>query len=64
MRRLSAMHEAGVLPAFEAVDSEVIEREGVADLSQYAVNPDLPLAPDFFVEPKDPLMKGAAMKGV
>ncbi|MDH4124204.1 MAG: NAD(P)-dependent oxidoreductase [Gammaproteobacteria bacterium] len=34
------------------IDDEVIEREGVADLSRYAVNPDLPLAPDFFVEPK------------
>lgn len=34
------------------IDDSVIEGEGVTDLSSYAVNPDLPLAPDFFVEPK------------
>ena len=26
--------------------------EGITDLSGYAVNPDVPLAPDFFVEPR------------
>jgi hypothetical protein len=30
----------------------VLEDEGITDLSAYAVNPDLPLAPDFFVEPR------------
>ena len=35
------------------IDDEVIEGEGISDLSGYAVNPKLPLAPDFFVEPKD-----------
>jgi citronellol/citronellal dehydrogenase len=34
------------------IDDTVIEGEGVSDLSVYAVNPDVPLAPDFFVEPK------------
>jgi citronellol/citronellal dehydrogenase len=34
------------------VDDAVLEDEGVTDFSGYAVNPDLPLAPDFFVEPK------------
>ena len=34
------------------IDDTVIEGEGVSDLSAYAVNPDVPLAPDFFVEPK------------
>lgn len=34
------------------IDDTVVEGEGVTDLSQYAVNPELPLAPDFFVEPK------------
>ncbi len=34
------------------VDDSVLEDEGITDLSGYAVNPDLPLAPDFFVEPK------------
>jgi citronellol/citronellal dehydrogenase len=34
------------------VDDSVIEGEGITDLSHYAVNPDVPLAPDFFVEPK------------
>ena len=34
------------------IDDTVIEGEGIADLSAYAVNPDVPLAPDFFVEPK------------
>jgi len=34
------------------VDDAVLEDEGITDLSDYAVNPDLPLAPDFFVEPK------------
>ena len=35
------------------IDDTVIEGEGITDLSGYAVNPELPLAPDFFVEPKD-----------
>jgi len=34
------------------VDDSVLEDEGITDLSSYAVNPGLPLAPDFFVEPK------------
>jgi len=34
------------------IDDTVIEGEGITDLSVYAVNPDVPLAPDFFVEPK------------
>lgn len=34
------------------VDDSVLEDEGLTDLSGYAVNPGLPLAPDFFVEPK------------
>jgi citronellol/citronellal dehydrogenase len=34
------------------IDDSVLEGEGVTDLSGYAVNPDLELAPDFFVEPK------------
>jgi len=34
------------------IDDAVIEDEGITDLSGYAVSPDLPLAPDFFVEPK------------
>ena len=34
------------------IDDAVLEDEGVTDLSGYAVNPDVPLAPDFFVEPK------------
>jgi citronellol/citronellal dehydrogenase len=34
------------------IDDTVIEGEGISDLSAYAVNPGVPLAPDFFVEPK------------
>ena len=34
------------------VDDEVMEAEGVTDLSDYAVDPSVPLQPDFFVEPK------------
>ncbi|MDJ0905355.1 MAG: NAD(P)-dependent oxidoreductase [Woeseiaceae bacterium] len=34
------------------IDDAVLEDEGVTDLSGYAVNPDVPLAPDFFVEPR------------
>lgn len=34
------------------IDDAVLEDEGVTDLSEYAVNPDVPLAPDFFVEPR------------
>jgi len=34
------------------IDDSTIEDEGVTDLSHYAVNPDMPLAPDFFVEPR------------
>jgi citronellol/citronellal dehydrogenase len=34
------------------IDDTVIEGEGITDLSHYAINPDLPLSPDFFVEPK------------
>jgi citronellol/citronellal dehydrogenase len=35
------------------IDDAVLENEGITDLSHYAMNPELPLAPDFFVEPKD-----------
>lgn len=35
------------------IDDSVIEGEGVTDLSGYAVNPELELAPDFFVEPRE-----------
>ena len=34
------------------VDDAVLADEGISDFSGYAVNPDVPLAPDFFVEPK------------
>ncbi len=34
------------------IDDAVLEDEGITDLSGYAVNPDMPLAPDFFVEPR------------
>ncbi len=34
------------------VDDEVLEAEGVTDLSVYAVNPGAELVPDFFVEPR------------
>ncbi|NIL94349.1 MAG: SDR family NAD(P)-dependent oxidoreductase [Woeseiaceae bacterium] len=34
------------------IDDSVLEDEGISDLSAYAVNPELPLAPDFFVDPK------------
>ena len=34
------------------IDDAVIEDEGITDLSGYAVNPEMQLAPDFFVEPK------------
>ena len=34
------------------IDDAVLEDEGISDLGAYAVNPDLPLAPDFFVDPK------------
>ncbi len=33
------------------IDDEVMERMGKTDLSEYAVDPDVELAPDFFVEP-------------
>jgi citronellol/citronellal dehydrogenase len=34
------------------IDDAVLEDEGITDLSGYAVNPDVRLAPDFFVEPR------------
>ena len=34
------------------IDDEVLESAGVTDLSVYAVDPTVELAPDFFVEPK------------
>ena len=34
------------------IDDEVLESAGVTDLSAYAVDPSVELAPDFFVEPK------------
>ena len=35
------------------IDDSVLEGEGITDLSSYAVNPELELAPDFFVEPRE-----------
>jgi citronellol/citronellal dehydrogenase len=35
------------------IDDSVLEGEGVTDLTSYAMNPELELAPDFFVEPKN-----------
>ncbi len=34
------------------VDDEVLEAAGITDLTGYAVDPDVELAPDFFVEPR------------
>ncbi len=34
------------------IDDEILESAGVSDLSVYAVDPSVELAPDFFVEPK------------
>jgi citronellol/citronellal dehydrogenase len=34
------------------IDDAVLEDACITDLSGYAVNPDVPLAPDFFVEPR------------
>ena len=34
------------------VDDEVLESAGVTDLSGYAVDPSVELAPDFFVDPR------------
>ncbi len=34
------------------IDDEVLESMGVTDLSRYAVDPDVQLSPDFFVEPR------------
>lgn len=34
------------------VDDEVLEAAGITDLTGYAVDPDVDLAPDFFVEPR------------
>ena len=34
------------------IDDEVLESAGVTDLSGYAVDPSVELAPDFFVEPR------------
>lgn len=31
------------------IDEEVLQAEGIDDLSEYAINPDLPLMPDFFL---------------
>jgi citronellol/citronellal dehydrogenase len=35
------------------IDDDVLEASGVSDLSKYAVDPSVPLAPDFFVESRD-----------
>lgn len=35
------------------IDDEVLEASGISDLSPYAVDPAMQLAPDFFVEPRD-----------
>lgn len=34
------------------IDDDVLESEGITDLSGYAVDPSVELAPDFFVEPR------------
>jgi len=34
------------------IDDDILEASGVLDLSGYAVDPEVPLAPDFFVEPR------------
>ena len=34
------------------IDDEVLESAGITDLSEYAVDPTVELAPDFFVEPR------------
>ncbi len=34
------------------IDDEVLESAGITDLSEYAVDPSVELAPDFFVEPR------------
>ncbi|MGF1467492.1 MAG: SDR family oxidoreductase [Sandaracinaceae bacterium] len=49
-----AAHAVLVRPSREAtgrfyIDDEVLAEEGVTDLSGYAVNPEVPLMPDFFV---------------
>jgi len=33
------------------IDDEVLAAAGITDLGKYAVDPDVPLMPDFFVEP-------------
>ncbi|KAK7073002.1 Hydroxysteroid dehydrogenase-like protein 2 [Halocaridina rubra] len=38
-----------------AIDEGVLREEGVADFTNYSVNPNLPLAPDFFIEDVDEL---------
>lgn len=52
-----AAHAILVKPSREftgnfCVDDEVLEAEGITDLGVYAVDPDVQLAPDFFVEPR------------
>jgi citronellol/citronellal dehydrogenase len=42
------------------VDDDVLEAEGITDLSAYAVDPDVELLPDFFVEPKESGRAGSA----
>ena len=42
------------------VDDDVLEAEGITDLSAYAVDPDVALLPDFFVEPKKSGRAGSA----
>jgi citronellol/citronellal dehydrogenase len=34
------------------IDDDVLEASGISDLDKYAVDPDVQLAPDFFVEPR------------
>ena len=52
-----AAHAILVKPSREftgnfCVDDEVLEAEGITDLGVYAVDPEVQLAPDFFVEPR------------
>ncbi len=34
------------------IDDEVLESAGITDLTAYAIDPSMPLAPDFFVDPR------------
>ena len=49
-----AAHEVLTRPSSEAtgnfyIDDDVLKEAGVTDFDQYAVDPDAPLIPDFFL---------------